>query len=139
MVELVPTVPKYYKKSTVHARRTLHIRKTLNIYYSKFLTTVSKIKVHYDIENSFISSSFFFFLVKRFRVVHPNNRRSIKSFTDKTSVSNNLKGDIQRLLLKSVRVHFALGEIAITLELRSQFLRFLDQNDRHSLGVLLIY
>ena len=60
MAELVPNVPKNYKKSTVHARRTLHIRKTLNIYYSKFLTTVSKIKVHYDIEDSFISSSFFF-------------------------------------------------------------------------------
>ena len=41
--------------------------------------------------------------------------------------------------LKSVRVHFAPEEIAITLELLGQFLRFLDQNDRHSLGVLLIY
>ena len=41
--------------------------------------------------------------------------------------------------LKSIRVHFAPAEIAITLELLSQFLRFLDQNDRHSLGVLLIY
>ena len=40
---------------------------------------------------------------------------------------------------KSVRVHFAPAEIAITFELLSQFLRFLDQNDRHSLGVLLIY
>ena len=40
---------------------------------------------------------------------------------------------------KSIRVHFAPAEIAITLELLSQFLRFLDQNDRHSLGVLLIY
>ena len=29
--------------------------------YSKFQRTVSKIKVHYDIEDSFISSSFFFF------------------------------------------------------------------------------
>ena len=38
-----------------------------------------------------------------------------------------------------VRIHFALGKIAITLELLGQFLRFLDQNDRHSLGVLLIY
>ena len=42
-------------------------------------------------------------------------------------------------ILKSVRIHFAPGKIAITLELLSQFLRFLDQNDRHSLGVLLIY
>ena len=41
--------------------------------------------------------------------------------------------------LKSVRVHFAPGKIAITLELLGQFLRFLDQNDRHSLGILLIY
>ena len=41
--------------------------------------------------------------------------------------------------LKSIRVHFAPAEIAITLELLSQFLRFLDKNDRHSLGVLLIY
>ena len=41
--------------------------------------------------------------------------------------------------LKSVRVHFAPGKIAITLELLGQFLRFLDQNDRHSLGVLLIF
>ena len=41
-------------------------------------------------------------------------------------------------LLKSIRVHFAPAEIAITFELLSQFLRFLDQNDRHSLGVLLI-
>ena len=41
--------------------------------------------------------------------------------------------------LKSIRVHSAPAEIAITLELLSQFLRFLDQNDRHSLGVLLIY
>ena len=39
----------------------------------------------------------------------------------------------------SVRVHFALGKIAITLELLGQFIRFLDKNDRHSLGVLLIY
>ena len=43
------------------------------------------------------------------------------------------------LLLKSVRVHFAPGKITITLELLGQFLRLLDQNDRHSLGVLLIY
>ena len=44
-------------------------------------------------------------------------------------------------LLKSVRVHvhFAPGKIAITLELLGQFIRFLDQNDRRSLGVLLIY
>ena len=41
--------------------------------------------------------------------------------------------------LKSVRVHFAPGKIAITLELLGQFRRFLDQNDHHSLGVLLIY
>ena len=41
--------------------------------------------------------------------------------------------------LKSIRVHFAPAEIAITFELLSQFLRFLDQNDRRSLGVLLIY
>ena len=41
--------------------------------------------------------------------------------------------------LKSIRVHFAPAEIAITLELLSQFLRFLDQNDRRSHGVLLIY
>ena len=30
-------------------------------------------------------------------------------------------------------------QFAITLELLGQFLRFLDQNDRHSLGILLIY
>ena len=36
-------------------------------------------------------------------------------------------------------VHFVPGKIMITLELLCQFLRFLDQNDRHSLGILLIY
>ena len=43
--------------------------------------------------------------------------------------------------LKSVRIHFAPGEIAITLELLGHYwvIRFLDQNDRHSPGVLLIY
>ena len=41
--------------------------------------------------------------------------------------------------LKSVRVHLTPGKIAITLELLGQFLRFLDQNDRHSLAVLLIF
>ena len=35
--------------------------------------------------------------------------------------------------LKSVRVHFAPGKIAITLELLGQFLLFLDQNDRIAL------
>ena len=42
------------------------------------------------------------------------------------------------LKLKSVRVHFAPGKIAITLELLGLFLRILDQNDRHSLLVLCI-
>ena len=41
-------------------------------------------------------------------------------------------------ILKSVRVHFAPGKIAITLELLGQFLRFMDQNDRQCLPVLLI-
>ena len=41
-------------------------------------------------------------------------------------------------MLKSVRVHFAPGKIAITFELLGQFPRFLVQNDRHSLPILLI-
>ena len=41
--------------------------------------------------------------------------------------------------LKSVRVHFAPGKIVITLELLGQFIRFMDQNDRQGLPVLLIY
>ena len=48
-------------------------------------------------------------------------------------------GHEKKAVLKSIRVHFAPAEIAITLELLSQFLSFLDQNDLHSLGVLLIY
>ena len=43
------------------------------------------------------------------------------------------------LLLKSVRVHFAPGKIAITFEILGQFPRFLDLNERHGLPVLLIY
>ena len=46
---------------------------------------------------------------------------------------------VYSLVLKSVRVHFASGEIAITLELPGPFIVFLDKNDRHSLGVSLIY
>ena len=41
-------------------------------------------------------------------------------------------------ILESVRVHFAPGKTAITLELLGQFLRFLDHNDHHSLAVLLM-
>ena len=41
------------------------------------------------------------------------------------------------MYLKSV--HFAPEKIAITLELLGQFLRLLDQNDRHGLSILLIY
>ena len=44
-----------------------------------------------------------------------------------------------RMQYISVRVHFAPGKISITLELLGQFPRFLDQNNHHSLGVLLIY
>ena len=40
--------------------------------------------------------------------------------------------------LKSVRVHFAYGRIALTLELLGRFGRFLDEDDRHSHPVLLV-
>ena len=40
--------------------------------------------------------------------------------------------------LKSVRVHFAYGRIALTLELLGRFGQFLDEDDRHSPPVLLI-
>ena len=52
-----------------------------------------------------------------------------------TGISVNSVGEI----LKSVRVHFAPGKIAITFEILGQFPRFLDQNERHGLPVLLIY
>ena len=42
------------------------------------------------------------------------------------------------LLLKSVRVHFAYGRIALTLKLLGQFERFLDENDRCKPPSLLI-
>ena len=42
------------------------------------------------------------------------------------------------ILLKSVRVHFAYGRIALTLELLGRFGRFLDEDDRHSPPVLLV-
>ena len=42
------------------------------------------------------------------------------------------------VLLNSVRVHSAPGKIMITLQLLGQFLRLLDQNDSHSLAILLI-
>ena len=41
-------------------------------------------------------------------------------------------------VLKSVRVHFAYGRIALTLELLGRFGRFLDEDDRHSPPVLLV-
>ena len=41
-------------------------------------------------------------------------------------------------ILKSVRVHFAYGRIALTLELLSRFGRFLDEDDRCNPPVLLI-
>ena len=47
-----------------------------------------------------------------------------------------IKGPIS--YLKSVRVHFAYGRIALTLELLGRFGRFLDEDDRHSPPVLLI-
>ena len=40
--------------------------------------------------------------------------------------------------LKSVRVHFAYGRIALTLELLGRFGRFLDKDDRHNSPVLLV-
>ena len=40
--------------------------------------------------------------------------------------------------LKSVRVHFAYGRIALTLELLGRFGRFLDEDDRYNPPVLLI-
>ena len=40
--------------------------------------------------------------------------------------------------LKSVRVHFAYGRIALTLELLGRFGRFLDEDDRCNPPVLLI-
>ena len=40
--------------------------------------------------------------------------------------------------LKSVRVHFAYGRIALTLELLGQFGRFLDEDGRCNPPVLLI-
>ena len=39
---------------------------------------------------------------------------------------------------KSVRVHFAYGRIALTLELLGRFGGFLDEDDRHSPPVLLV-
>ena len=41
-------------------------------------------------------------------------------------------------ILKSVRVHFAYGRIALTLELQCRFGRFLDEDDPHSPPVLLV-
>ena len=41
-------------------------------------------------------------------------------------------------VLKSVRVHFAYGRIALTLELLGRFGRFLDEDDRCNPPVLLI-
>ena len=40
--------------------------------------------------------------------------------------------------LKSVRVHFAYGKIALMLELLGRFGRFLDEDDRYNPPVLLI-
>ena len=40
--------------------------------------------------------------------------------------------------LKSVRVHFAYGKIALMLELLGRFGRFLDEDDRCNPPVLLI-
>ena len=45
---------------------------------------------------------------------------------------------LQTFLLKSVRVHFAYGIIAITLELPGRFGRFLDEDDRCNPPVFLI-
>ena len=45
----------------------------------------------------------------------------------------NVVNNILFVLLKSVRVHFAPGKIAITFEILGQFPRFLDQNERHGL------
>ena len=42
------------------------------------------------------------------------------------------------LFLKSVRVHFAYGRIALTLELLGRFGQFLDKDDRCNSPVLLI-
>ena len=42
------------------------------------------------------------------------------------------------LLLKSVRVHFAYGRIALMLELLGRFGQFLDEDDRCNPPVLLI-
>ena len=44
----------------------------------------------------------------------------------------------QQQQLKSVRVHFAYGRIALTLELLGRFGRFLDEDDRCNPPVLLI-
>ena len=41
-------------------------------------------------------------------------------------------------ILKSVRVHFAYGRIALTLELLGRFGRFLDEDDHCNPSVLLI-
>ena len=41
-------------------------------------------------------------------------------------------------ILKSVRVHFAYGRIALMLELLGRFGRFLDEDDRCNPPVLLI-
>ena len=54
-------------------------------------------------------------------------------------LSNNLLAHTCTITeLKSVRVHFAYGRIALTLELLCQFGQFLDENDRCNPPVLLI-
>ena len=44
----------------------------------------------------------------------------------------------EAMKLKSVRVHFAYGRIALTFELLGRFGRFLDEDDRSNPPVLLI-
>ena len=49
-----------------------------------------------------------------------------------------LEPDLSSLVLKSVRVHFAYGRIALKLELLGRFGRFLDENDLCNPPVLFI-
>ena len=69
------------------------------------------------------------FLIFKLNIV---NRKRIGKNQDKLKYT-----EVLLSILKSVRVHFAYGRIALALELLGQFGRFLDDDDRCNLPVLL--